>query len=279
MSIAKKREIPFIMSFHSKFREDFTRSVKSPIVVDWMIRHIMEVYEAADEVWISQEAVEEVLRCYGYKGKTEIVELGNDFAAMSNRETLRAKKRDELGVAPETPLFLFVGQQIVEKNIPFLLDSLTLLDFPFRMILVGEGYGLESFREQVLANGQQELISFTGSITDREELAGYYAAADLFLFPSLYDTAGLVIREAAALRTPSLLIEGSTAATAIQDNVNGFVAPHDTNAYASRVTEITRNKALLQRVALGAEKTLTRSWEDISREVFDRYQHLITRTR
>ncbi len=279
MSIAKKREIPFIMSFHSKFREDFTRSVKSPLLVDWMIRHIMEVYEAADEVWISQEAVEEVLRSYGYTGKTEIVELGNDFASITNVETLRAKKRKELGIIPETPLFLFVGQQILEKNIPFLLDSLTLLDFPFRMILVGEGYGLESFREQVVANGQQEMISFTGSITDREELASLYAAADLFLFPSLYDTAGLVIREAAALRTPSLLIEGSTAATAIQDNVNGFVSPHDTTAYASRITEIIRDKALLQRVALGAEETLTRSWEDISREVFDRYQHLIARKR
>ncbi len=279
MSIAKKREIPFIMSFHSKFREDFTRSVKSPLLVDWMIRHIMEVYEAADEVWISQEAVEEVLRSYGYTGKTEIVELGNDFASITNVETLRAKKRKELGIIPETPLFLFVGQQILEKNIPFLLDSLTLLDFPFKMILVGEGYGLESFREQVVANGQQEMISFTGSITDREELASLYAAADLFLFPSLYDTAGLVIREAAALRTPSLLIEGSTAATAIQDNVNGFVSPHDTTAYASRITEIIRDKALLQRVALRAEETLTRSWEDISREVFDRYQHLIARKR
>ena len=142
------------------------------------------------------------------------------------------------------------------------------------IFLVGEGYGLESFREQVVTNDQQEMISFTGSITNREELASLYAAADLFLFPSLYDTAGLVIREAAALGTPSLLIEGSTAATAIQDNVNGFVAPHDTTAYASRITEIIKDKALLQRVALGAEQTLTRSWEDITREVFDRYQHL-----
>ncbi len=278
MSIAKKREIPFIMSFHSKFREDFNRSVKSPIVVDWMIRHIMEVFEAADEVWISQEAVEEVLRSYGYKGKTEIVELGNDFTS-TNVKTLRAKKREELGLTPDTPLFLFVGQQIVEKNIPFLLDSLTLLDFPFKMILVGEGYGLESFREQVVANKQQEMISFTGSITDRKELASLYAAADLFLFPSLYDTAGLVIREAAALRTPSLLIEGSTSATAIQDNVNGFVAPHNTTAYASRIAEIIVDRSLLKRAASGAEKTLTRSWEDITREVFDRYQHLIARKR
>lgn len=277
MNISKKRNIPFVMSFHTKFKEDFTHSVKNPMLVDWMIRRIMEVFEAADEVWISQESVEGVLRSYGYKGKTEIVQLGNDFVCNPNLETLRAEKRNELGLTTETPLFLFVGQQIVEKNVPFLLDSLKLLDFPFRMILVGEGYGLENFRKQVVANGQQNLISFTGSITDRDELARYYAAADLFLFPSLYDTAGLVIREAAALQTPSLLIEGSMAATAIQDNVNGFLAPHDTSSYALRISQIVGDKSLLHRVASEAEKTLTRSWEDITRDVFDRYQHLIAR--
>lgn len=41
---------------------------------------------------------------------------------------------------------------------------------------------------------------------EREILKRYYVAADLFLFPSLYDNAPLVIREAAALGTPSVLI-------------------------------------------------------------------------
>ena len=109
MSIAKKRDIPFVMSFHSKFKDDFIRSVKSSIIADLMIRRIMEVFDAADEVWISQKAVEEVIRSYGYKGKIEVVEVGNDFASISNFDELRAKKRSELGLNEDTPLFLFVG--------------------------------------------------------------------------------------------------------------------------------------------------------------------------
>lgn len=279
MSIVKKRNIPFVMSFHSKFKDDFIRSVKSSIIADLMIRRIMEVFDAADEVWISQEAVKEVLQSYGYNGKIEVVPVGNDFASISNFDTLRAKKRSDLGLSPDIPLFLFVGQQIIEKNIPFLLDSLKLLDFPFKMIFVGEGYGLDDFRKQVIANKQQEYISFIGSITNRTELSRYYAAADLFLFPSLYDTAGLVIREAAALHTPSLLIEGSTAASAIKNDINGFVVPHDEHSYALRIAEITKNKLLLNSVASNAKESLTRSWEDITKEVFDRYQHLMARKR
>lgn len=279
MTLAKKQDVPFVMSFHSKFREDFEHSVKSPLIVDWMIQHIMEVFEAADEVWISQKGVEEVIRSYGFKGKTEVVEVGNDFANNTQREVWRAEKREALGLAPEMPLFLFVGQQTVEKNIPFLLDSLRLLHMPFRMILIGDGYGLENFRKQVVDNGLQEQVSFTGTITNRDELVAYYAAADLFLFPSLYDTAGLVIREAAALKTPSLLIEGSTAAGAIQDNVNGFLAPNDTASYALRLAQIMGDRLLLGQVSLGAEQTLARSWENIALEVSDRYQALIRRKR
>lgn len=279
MSIAKKRNIPFVMSFHSKFKDDFIRSVKSSIIADLMIKRIMEVFDVADEVWISQEAVKEVLQSYGYKGKIEVVPVGNDFASISNFETLREKKRSDLGLSPDIPLFLFVGQQIIEKNIPFLLNSLKLLDFPFKMIFVGEGYGLDDFRKQVIANKQQDYISFIGNITNRTELSKYYAAADLFLFPSLYDTAGLVIREAAALHTPSLLIEGSTAASAIKNDINGFVSPHDELSYALRIADITKNKPLLHSVASIAKESLTRSWEDITKEVFDRYQHLMARKR
>lgn len=277
LSIARKQNVPFVMSFHSKFRDDFIHSVKSPVIADWMVQHIMEVFEAADEVWISQQGVEEVLRSYGYKGKTEVVEVGNDFANHPHRDAWRVQKRSELGFSDDIPLLLFVGQQIVEKNIPFIIDSLRLLQFPFRMIFVGEGYGLETFKKQVLEYGLEDRVSFTGSITNRDELVAYYAAADLFLFPSLYDTAGLVIREAAALRTPSLLIEGSTAAGAVTNEVNGFLAPNDVNAFAERLTEIISDKPMMERVALGAQQTLARSWEDIAMEVYDRYQVLIKR--
>lgn len=277
MTIAKKRGVPFVMSFHSKFREDFIHSVRSPVIADLMIKHIMEVFEAADEVWISQPPVEEVLRSYGYRGQVEIVEVGNDFAGNPQRDLWRTTKRTELGLEPDVPLFLFVGQQTVQKNIPFLLSSLRLLEIPYRMVLVGEGYGLEEFRREVTAGGLDDRITFTGSITNREELARYYAAADLFLFPSLYDTAGLVIREAAAMRTPSLLLEDSIAATAVRDNVNGFVAPHDMVQYARRIGQIVGDRPLLQRVACAAETSLTRSWQDIALEVSDRYKTLIQR--
>ena len=58
------------------------------------------------------------------------------------------------------------------------------------------------------------------------------SAADLFLFPSMYDNAPLVVREAAMMGTPSVILKGSTASEVIVDGVNGFLADQTPDSYA-----------------------------------------------
>ena len=116
-----------------------------------------------------------------------------------------------------------------------------------------------------------------GSITERKVLRKYYLAADLFLFPSLYDNAPLVVREAAALHTPSVLIGGSTAAAKITDNVNGFLSSNSEEAFAQKIVQLLQDKPQVEMVGKRASETLARSWEDIADEVSDRYRNLIKR--
>lgn len=218
------------------------------------------------------------MREYGYKGKVQVVENGNDMARLSGYEERRAKGRRALGVPEGTPLFLFVGQHIVEKNIPFVIDALGLLrDMDYRMCFVGDGYGRPDFERKVEELGIGDRVTFEGVVKDRESLASYYAAADLFLFPSLYDNAPLVLREAAAMRTPGVLIEGSTSAEVVRDGDNGYLVPNDLGAFVDRIRSIVSDEATLRRVSLRASETLARTWEDIIEEVYDRYLHLIRR--
>ena len=120
--------------------------------------------------------------------------------------------------------------------------------------------------------GLASKVSFVGSIVEREILKRYYVAADLFLFPSLYDNAPLVIREAAALGTPSVLIRDSTAS-----EINGFLSPNSTEAYSNRIREILCSTAIIKQVGEEASRTIARSWEDVAGEVYDRYNRLIKR--
>jgi glycosyltransferase involved in cell wall biosynthesis len=241
-----------------------------------MVKRIIRFYEQVDEVWIPLPAVEETLREYGFKGHVEVVENGNDFYAPTPViEAMRKEMRDELGLLPEETMLLFVGQHIWEKNIGFILDSLALIkDKPFQLYMVGTGYAVREIKYKIKQLGLAQNVTLLGNIHDRERLKRIYAAADLFIFPSLYDTCGLVVREAAAMHTPSLMLSGSTAATAIRDGVDGFLSPNDTTQYAQCISSLMENKELVTKTGIKASKTISRSWESVMDEVILRYRDI-----
>lgn len=277
--VARKQHIPLIATFHSKYRDDFRQSIPSDRIVDHIIKNIVNYFQEADEVWVPQYGVADVLRGYGYTGTIEVVPNGSDFTIKdADYEACHAAARHELDIADDEPLFLFVGQHILQKNLPFLIEALSLIkDIPFQMRFVGTGYAEEQLKAQVMRLGLQNKVRFMGPIYIREEIKKYYVAADLFLFPSRYDNAPLVMREAAAMHTPSVLLAGSTTADVVRDGIDAFVSTDDLRAFAFRVEEVAKNFQLMAKVGTAASHSLARSWEDISTEVIDRYNHVIKR--
>ena len=275
-SAAKAQHIPLVATFHSKYRQDFEHNVPNKDVVDMMIKRVIRFYEKADEVWIPQAAVEPTLREYGYKGAVTVVENGNDFSTpVEEIEVLRNDMRKELGLLPNETMLLFVGQHIWEKNIGFILESLALIkDKPFHLYMVGTGYAVHDIRVKIKELGLSQNVTMLGNIHDRERLKAIDAAADLFLFPSLYDNAPLVVREAAAMHTPSLMLQDSTAAEVIQPDINGFLTANDKHAYAARICQLMEHPELLQAAGKKASNTIARSWEDVIDEVILRYRDI-----
>jgi 1,2-diacylglycerol 3-alpha-glucosyltransferase len=278
MRIAHKRHIPLVATFHSKYRDDFARIVPYPCVLNHIVRGIVDFYEAADEVWIPQASVEDTLRDYGYKGKVEVVENGNDFDVDDPIASVRDAARRYLNIDVGENVFLFVGQHIWEKNIRFLLLALSRMHgYKFRMYFVGTGYAAKEIRHLADVLGLTPRVTFVGAIEDRDVLKQYYAAADLFLFPSVYDNAPLVVREAAALQTPSVLLAGSTAAEVVEHGFNGFVSAAEVDDYASLVDSLMCRKPYIRQVGANARNTIVRPWSDVVDEVIDRYAHLLKR--
>ena len=277
LQVAKSQRIPLVATFHSKFKDDFREVIPSDMVVDQAIKIVMEFFDRADEVWVPQASVEEVIREYGFKGHVEVVDNGSDLVA-DYPDTYFEDARKALGIAPEEFVFLFVGQHIWQKNVRLVIDALEQIkDLPFRMFFVGTGYAAGEMKDLVAEKGLSDKVTFTGMLTEREKVTRYYAAADLFLFPSLYDNAPLVVREAAALHTPAVMVEGSTAAEILRDGENGYLVPNELDAFAARLRQLYRDREQVRRVGLAASRTIVRSWEDVVGEVLDRYDALIAR--
>lgn len=279
MRLARQQGVPVVATFHSKYRADFERVIPNKAVVDYLVKGIVDFYDRADEVWVPQAGVEETLREYGYRGRVEVVDNGNDFATAGDISPLRAEGRAILGLPPSVPALLFVGQHIYEKNPHLIIRALARLrDRSWHMYFVGTGYAADELRRLAVSKGLESRITFMGMVTDRERLKRCYAAADLFVFPSLYDNAPLVVREAAAMGTPALLAEGSTAAGVLATGINGFTCRADERSLADRLLFLLARPAMLSAAGSNARKTLARPWSDVADEVYDRYIHIIRRS-
>ena len=273
--VARVQKIPLVATFHSKYREDFSRVIPGPMV-DVVIKEIVRFYKRADAVWVPQESVKDVLFSYGYKGPVEVMPNGCDMAG-DYPESFSRDARTALGLDDGLFTLLYVGQHIWEKNLRFTIEALARIkDLPFRMFFVGTGYAENEMKELVDSLGIADKVTFVGRVTDRELLKKYYAAADLFLFPSLYDTDGLVVREAAALGTPSVMLKEASASGMLTDGETGFRIAGTLDSYEALLRALAADPARLKAVGLGA-RSIVRSWEDIAGEALDRYNALLTR--
>lgn len=277
--IARSQKVPFVATFHSKYRDDFEHSVHSRWLANYMVKHIIQFYESADEVWIPQASVEETIREYGYKGKVVVVDNGNDFSSFKCIEPVKVKSRRELSIGDHETVFLFVGQHIWEKNPRLIIEALALInDLAFRTYFVGTGYAEDDLKQLVVELNLTAKVHFVGLLTERDEIKKYYAAADLFLFPSIYDNAPLVVREAAAMETPTIFVRGSSSAEKIEDNVNGFLTDDTPESFAAKLRELIASPDKMKTAGVNASKSIARSWKSVAEEVIDRYEKLILRT-
>ncbi len=274
LRISKTQKVPLVATFHSKYKDDFSR-VLPGVAVNVIIKLLIDFYKQADLVWVPQESVIDVIREYGFTGDVEVMDNGSDLVADYSDEYF-ADARKTLGISQDEFVLLFVGQHIWEKNPRLIIEALALLpDLPFKMFFVGVGYAAEEMKTLVDERGLADKVEFVGSITDRAKLTQYYAAADLFLFPSLYDNAPLVVREAAALHTPAVMAAGATASSILRDGENGFLTENEPAGLAALIRRLHSDPEKVRKVGVAASMTVVRSWEDCVNEVIGRYNVLL----
>ena len=126
-SVAKKRGIPFVATFHSKFRDDFKAALKSDAIVDGVLAKIAAFYESADEVWTVNKSSLETLREYGFRGGAYIMGNGCDIEVRYKSMQTDSEVNEMFGLKPGTPLFMYIGQHVWQKNLKMVIEALKLL--------------------------------------------------------------------------------------------------------------------------------------------------------
>lgn len=271
---------PLILTYHTKFDIDIARAVKSKALQEQSIRLLVNNISACDEVWVVSHGAGENLRSLGYQGDYLVMENGVDFPLGRVPEEQVQALRRQYGLDETMPVFLFVGRMMWYKGLRLTLTGLHAAKeagCDFRMFFIGDGADRSEMELYAKDLGLSDRCIFTGAVRDRELLRTYFCMGDLFLFPSTFDTNGIVVREAAACGLGSLMILDSCAAEGVTNGQNGILIHEDPREMGEAVIHACRDRAFVRRIGENAQAQLYCSWEDSVQRAQERYGEVLKR--
>ena len=295
--LRRETQAPIIFTYHTKFDIDIERAVGEGFLKKETIRMMVSNIEACDDVWVVSEGAGDNLRNLGFEGELRVMPNGVDFPKGRASDDRIRELNDFYDIPEGIPLFLFVGRMMKYKGLPIIADAMNELSaagIDYRMVFVGGGADAQEIQESIKSfgialdiyegrelklryegDGATGKVIFTGPEHDRERLRAWNTRADLFLFPSTYDTNGIVVREAAACGLASVLIKGSCAAEGITDGRNGYIIEESAESMARLLKDVSQDLPGLYQVGQNAMDEIYISWDNAVRLAFDRYKEIL----
>ena len=224
--ICLKHKMPYTTSYHTRFPEYV--SARFPIPLSWGYAYVKEFHKYSGRVMVTTQSMIDELTSHGFKNIAQW-SRGVDTELFDP-----SRRRDDFEPYKdlERPIWLNVGRVAVEKSLDEFLD----LDIPGTKVIVGDG----PQREELIERYPNAVFPGTRF---NEELADYFANADIFVFPSKTDTFGLVNLEAMAagipvaaypVAGPKDIIKGSNAGVVDEDLRTACMACLDIDKDAPR---------------------------------------------
>ena len=272
--LAESYGLPLVLTWHTKYDIDIANAIKSKVLQEGALQALLRNVNACDEIWTVSKGAGENLRSVGYEGDYIVMPNGVDLPREKVPDDFVSEVTAGYDLPAGVPCFLFIGRLMWYKGLRIILDALKKLDkggIDFRMVFVGGGGDEREVREYTGQLGLGGKVFFTGAISDRERLRAWYTRADLFLFPSTFDTNGLVVREAAASDTASVIVAGSCASEGVTDCRNSFLIEENAESLGAKLHELCGRPELMKEVGKGAGNELYISWDDAIAHAYERY--------
>ncbi|MGN0813127.1 MAG: glycosyltransferase [Candidatus Coproplasma sp.] len=280
LKLAKKYKIPVVITVHTKFRDEFEKRLKWKPLVNFMTKYILKCIDGCDGIASVSKGMVDVLKGYGSKRTDDVKVIINatDMPRLSADEERTQMLRAELGLEGKFA-FLFVGRLMPVKNVQFSLNVLKKVKdrgcSDFKFVIIGDGEYKKELKKLTDKLGLNEEVVFVDKIIEREQLACYYAACNTLLFPSEFDSFGLVVLEAAANGLPTAAIKGSCSAERLENNESGFAWENDENVWTENIIQLINNPSLAKVAGKGAAQRVYADWHDVTNEYNELYNELI----
>lgn len=213
---------------------------------------------------VPSEFVKKEIAQYGSTERVHVVHHGFDHA-FYRRDDAAALAAVRKKYNLSKPFLLSIGRLEEKKNTRRLVEAFRRIDADMHLLLVGKpGYGFEAVRMAILESPRSKDIIHPGWI-EQADMPLLMNAAEVFVFPSLYEGFGIPVLEAFACETPVVAARGTSIEEIGQDAV-WYCNPKDTDDIARAIQKALAEKGRSDNIAMGAARAAQFSWERCARE-------------
>jgi glycosyltransferase involved in cell wall biosynthesis len=276
--IAKKLRVPLIFTYHTLY-EQYAHYLPllSPLAARMAEARSYAFANQADLVIAPTSGVRARLLANGVTAPVEVIPTGVE--PPDSPEEPRPIVRRRLGLPERSTVLLYVGRLAREKNVTMLIRAVCAaaqVDPEVVLLLVGEGD-----EERVLRRLADRLniagrVRFVGPVPHRD-VGCWYRAADLFVFPSVSETQGLVVLEAMAHGLPVLAVGSIGTSDFIDDGISGALTENSEEDFIRRLLALLRDGASRSRYAeQGRARAMQVTAEGSTVRLLLAYERLLT---
>ena len=253
--------LPFTVKFDGVDTRTLLRSYRPQLGVTQWSRDVVEnlmalVYSRCDAVLAVSRKSQQQLESWRKKYQYDVTVLPTGVDPLPSPTAAEIKEfKAKWRIAPDDLVYANIGRMGAEKNLDVLIkaiDKILEKHANARLLFVGDFDYLDTLKEHAAASGHGDRITFTGRLP-RKKLGVAYAAADVFVFPSVMDTQGLVVHEAANAGLPIVYVDRYVT-EAVIDGENGFVARNSANSIAEKITRLFDDPDLRKQFGTASKK-------------------------
>lgn len=182
--------------------------------------------------------------------------------------------------SPYEDIVFYVGRIVREKGVQVLIQSVSQIlstNPSTKFIIAGKGPYLDNLRSQAKSLGVEDRVYFTGFISDQERNM-LYQAADVAVFPSLYEPFGIVALEAMVTRTPVVVSNVGGLAEFVKDKENGLIFnSSDSHHLAEKIAYLLNNKKEAAKIAETGYRMVKEkfTWDEIAEKTEQVYKNVL----
>lgn len=260
LRVGRLLDIPVVHTYHTLIAE-YTHYVPlfSGLAKNVIVKMSRKYCNRCDQIVTPSPSMKKILISYGVRTPIESIPTGVDLDDLKNPfhpEVLKSKWH----IREHHKVLLYVSRIAKEKNLDFLFTCVRRLAQKrddFHLLMVGGGPELEYYQSKMAKWNLESIVTFTG-MQPKEEANRFFGAADIFVFPSVTETQGIVVTEAMAAGIPVVAVNQMGPSDIIKDGVDGFLTSLKKEEFSAKIGKLLDNEDLRKKMGRSGKENAER---------------------